>query len=254
MTQTLLTNAHIVGPDRDFTGSVVIEDGTITEVLPRNVAGGLDMNGSFLIPGVIDIHSDYLERELAPRPTAKIPLELALNVMDLRAISSGLTTVATAARIAQEQEGREARSEGGRFGGRNDALKLARRFEELAPEMRIHHVIHLRWNTNFEPDDDLFEEIASRIASGPVSYKITAQLAAAGDTVDDATIHWPEDRPVAELGTLTLTAPVADDATEQKQIIFDPIPRVDGIEPSDDPLLELRAAVYLISGRRRRKA
>jgi len=100
----------------------------------------------------------------------------------------------------------------------------------------------------------LFEEIVARIASGPVIHKITAQLAAAGDTVDDATIHWPEDRPVAELGTLTLTAPVADDAAEQKQIIFDPIPRVDGIEPSDDPLLELRAAVYLISGRRRRKA
>ena len=41
---------------------------------------------------------------------------------------------------------------------------------------------------------------------------------------------------------------------EQKKIIFDPIPRVDGIEPSDDPLLELRAAIYLLSGRRRRQA
>jgi catalase len=80
------------------------------------------------------------------------------------------------------------------------------------------------------------------------------QLANVGDVVDDATIHWPEDRKVVELGTLTLTAPVADDAQEQKQIIFDPIPRVDGIEPSDDPLLELRAAIYLISGRRRRAA
>jgi catalase len=47
---------------------------------------------------------------------------------------------------------------------------------------------------------------------------------------------------------------VADQAADQKQIIFDPIPRVEGIEPSEDPLLELRAAVYLISGRRRRKA
>jgi catalase len=47
---------------------------------------------------------------------------------------------------------------------------------------------------------------------------------------------------------------VLDEAHEQKQTIFDPIPRVDGIEPSDDPLLELRAAVYLMSGRRRRSA
>src|SRR5271170_6882221 len=100
----------------------------------------------------------------------------------------------------------------------------------------------------------LFDEIKERIAAGPVKYKILVQLANDGDVVDDATIHWPEDRTLQELGTLELAAPVADDAHEQKQIIFDPIPRVDGIEPSDDPLLELRAAVYLISGRRRRAA
>ena len=102
--------------------------------------------------------------------------------------------------------------------------------------------------------DYLFEEIASRIAAGPVKFKVNAQLAAPGDVVDDATIHWPAERKVAELGTLTLTAPVADNLAEQKQIIFDPIPRVDGVEASNDPLLELRAAIYLISGRRRRKA
>jgi catalase len=80
------------------------------------------------------------------------------------------------------------------------------------------------------------------------------QVAEDGDVVDDATIHWPETRKLVELGTLTLTVPVADSDHEQKHIIFDPIPRVDGIEPSDDPLLELRAAIYLISGRRRRSA
>jgi len=47
---------------------------------------------------------------------------------------------------------------------------------------------------------------------------------------------------------------VSDSEAQQRQIIFDPIPRVDGIEPSADPLLELRAAVYLLSGRRRRQA
>ena len=57
-----------------------------------------------------------------------------------------------------------------------------------------------------------------------------------------------------DLGTIALTAPVPDDAHEQKQIIFDPIPRLDGIEPSDDPLLELRAAIYLMSGRRQQGA
>ena len=65
---------------------------------------------------------------------------------------------------------------------------------------------------------------------------------------------WPESRKLLELGSLSFTEPVPDEAHEQKQIIFDPIPRVDGIEASDDPLLELRAAVYLLSGRRRRAA
>jgi catalase len=100
----------------------------------------------------------------------------------------------------------------------------------------------------------LFDELAERIAKGPIKLLILVQLANQVDVVDDATIHWPEDRTLLELGTVVLTAPVPDSAHEQKQIIFDPIPRVDGIAPSDDPLLELRAAVYLLSGRRRRAA
>jgi catalase len=100
----------------------------------------------------------------------------------------------------------------------------------------------------------LFDELAERIARGPITFRILVQLANDGDTVDDATVHWPEERTLLELGKITLTETVADDALEQQHIIFDPIPRVEGIEPSADPLLELRAAVYLISGRRRRTA
>lgn len=100
----------------------------------------------------------------------------------------------------------------------------------------------------------LFDEIAERVTKDPVKFRIFVQLANEGDVTDDATIHWPEDRKQLELGTIELTQPVAENAHEQKTIIFDPIPRVDGIEPSDDPLLELRAAIYLISGRKRRTA
>ena len=100
----------------------------------------------------------------------------------------------------------------------------------------------------------LFTELKDRIAAGEIKFKVLAQLAEEGDVVDDATIHWPEDRELLEIGTLVLTAPVAEDVKEQQHIIFDPIPRVDGIEPSADPLLELRAAIYLLSGRRRRAA
>ncbi len=99
-----------------------------------------------------------------------------------------------------------------------------------------------------------FDEVKERVAGGAIKFRVMAQLAGPGDAVDDATIHWPEERRVVELGTLELTALVPNDAEEQRTVIFDPIPRVEGIEPSADPLLELRAAVYLISGRRRRAA
>jgi catalase len=100
----------------------------------------------------------------------------------------------------------------------------------------------------------LFDELMQRIAAGPIRFRILVQVADTNDVVDDATIHWPEVRLMIELGTLVLTDVVPDNEHEQKNIIFDPIPRVDGIEPSDDPLLELRAAIYLLSGRRRRQA
>jgi alpha-D-ribose 1-methylphosphonate 5-triphosphate diphosphatase len=164
MTETILTNAHIVCPNQEDHGTVVLEDGKIIDILSHNIAEGIDLHGALLIPGVVDIHSDYLERELKPRPTAQIPLELALHVMDMRALSSGLTTVCTAARIVHEQENRlerdgSAAREPVRGGTRQDGLKLARRFEELAKRMRVHHLIHLRWNTNFTPEESVFEEM-----------------------------------------------------------------------------------------------
>jgi catalase len=99
-----------------------------------------------------------------------------------------------------------------------------------------------------------YDELAERVAKEPIRFRIVVQLADAGDTVDDATVQWPESRKTVDLGTIELTAVVPDTLAQQKQIIFDPIPRVDGIEPSGDPLLELRAAIYLLSGRRRRAA
>jgi len=83
---------------------------------------------------------------------------------------------------------------------------------------------------------------------------VLVQVAAPGDVTDDATIHWPEDREIVPLGTIELADVLEDSLAQQKHIIFDPIPRVDGIEPSADPLLELRAAIYLLSGRERRSA
>jgi catalase len=98
----------------------------------------------------------------------------------------------------------------------------------------------------------LFDEIAQRLAQGPIAFRIVVQLAEDGDTVDDATVRWPETRPLLTLGEISLSAVAPDNAREQQKIIFDPIPRVAGIEASADPLFEPRANIYLMSGRRRR--
>ncbi|HEX3437882.1 MAG TPA: catalase family peroxidase [Pseudacidobacterium sp.] len=100
----------------------------------------------------------------------------------------------------------------------------------------------------------LFDELKQRLASSPVKFKILVQLAADGDATNDATIRWPETRALVEFGEISLTGSVENNAKEQQHIIFDPIPRVDGIEASADPLFQPRADVYLMSGRRRRAA
>lgn len=102
--------------------------------------------------------------------------------------------------------------------------------------------------------DFLFDDIRERLAHGPLKLRIVVQLAGTGDVVDDATIHWPADRLQIEFGVVALTGVAPENEAEQRHIIFDPIPRVDGIDPSGDPLLEPRADVYLASGRRRRSA
>ncbi|MBV8351999.1 MAG: catalase, partial [Verrucomicrobia bacterium] len=122
----------------------------------------------------------------------------------------------------------------------------------IVPDAGIEHLDDA--TTKAKDANYLFDELNQRIAAGPISFQILAQMANDDDIVDDATVHWPEDRPLIRLGRIVLIAPLPDNLREQKKIIFDPIPRVDGIEPSADPLFELRAAVYLISGRRRRQA
>jgi catalase len=100
----------------------------------------------------------------------------------------------------------------------------------------------------------LFDELAQRLARGPVRFSISVQLAGDGDDIADATAAWPEGRPEVAFGTVTLTERVNDANPEIRKIIFDPVPRVDGIDPSADPLIEVRSALYLLSGRRRRAA
>lgn len=102
----------------------------------------------------------------------------------------------------------------------------------------------------------LFDEIRERLQSGAVEFMLAAQVAREDDVTDDATVIWPDEREVVELGVLKIEKTLGEEEsrTQQKRIIFDPIPRVEGVEASNDPLLEVRANVYLISGQQRRSA
>jgi alpha-D-ribose 1-methylphosphonate 5-triphosphate diphosphatase len=142
----VLTNARIVTPNGVIDGSVALEDGRISEVGERYYSDGIDLNGAFLMPGVIDVHTDYLEKEISPRPGAEVSLEMALHFMDLRALACGLTTVLSAARVSPERTG----SAGSWHG---DGIRLAREMQRLAPLMRARHLVHVRWDTRYLPID-----------------------------------------------------------------------------------------------------
>ena len=163
MADLILSNAHIVLPDRELDGSVVVENGRISDISPRKYAAGLDLHGVLLVPGVIDVHTDYLEREISPRPSAQFPVEMALHVMDLRALGCGLTTVLSAARISEEKEGTVGSWHG-------DGLELARQYESLAPQMRARHLIHVRWDTNFPSADGALKELLQLKSIGNLVY------------------------------------------------------------------------------------
>ena len=98
----------------------------------------------------------------------------------------------------------------------------------------------------------LFEGLVTRLQKGMATFELFAQMAQHGDVTDDCT--WPESRAKVKLGQVHLHSVMEDNESEQKRIIFDSVPRVEGIEPSGDPLIDTRAAAYLISGRERHAA
>jgi catalase len=93
----------------------------------------------------------------------------------------------------------------------------------------------------------LSEELKTRLAKAPIRFRLLLQIADAGDQTNDGSLIWPEERKKVELGIITITSVVADSATAERQLAFDPTRLVDGIELSDDPLPKLRSRVYAYS-------
>ena len=95
--------------------------------------------------------------------------------------------------------------------------------------------------------DYLQEEIAARLERGPARFTLQLQIAGEGDAVDDPTAAWPDERDTVEAGTLELTAV----REAEEPVVFDPARVTDGIELSDDPILNFRPRAYSVSVERR---
>lgn len=95
--------------------------------------------------------------------------------------------------------------------------------------------------------DALFGEMEERLLQAPVGFELVLEIAQPGDVLDDATALWPEDREHIAIGRLTLVAPTSEDAIGDRVMNHDPTMLVDGIEASDDPILQIRRGVYELS-------
>jgi catalase len=99
--------------------------------------------------------------------------------------------------------------------------------------------------------DYLQKEIRDRVEREPVRFTLALQIAGPGDAVDDPTSVWPKDRQRVRAGTLELTGLETERETGGDVLVFDPTRVVDGIELSDDPILNFRHRAYTDSVTRR---
>ncbi|HAO24444.1 MAG TPA: catalase, partial [Methylophaga sp.] len=93
----------------------------------------------------------------------------------------------------------------------------------------------------------LMNEIRERLPQQAAKFRLSVQLAEDGDEVNDATVVWPDDRQVVELGTIVIEAAMADAAAYEKATMFNPLALPEGIEPSADPILLARPGAYAVS-------
>ena len=138
--ETLLANALIVLPGEVRRGSVLLRDGRIADIgtgagVPK---GAVDCGGDYLAPGLVELHTDNLERHIQPRPGVNWPHEAAILAHDAELASVGITTVFDAMRVGSIPTGV------GRHGayarGLADELWALRAGDAL----RISHFLHLR--------------------------------------------------------------------------------------------------------------
>ncbi|RXT29481.1 alpha-D-ribose 1-methylphosphonate 5-triphosphate diphosphatase [Rhizobium leguminosarum] len=99
-----LSNFTLVLPNEVVSeGSVRVEGGVIAEIRPEPVAGAaIDGGGRLLMPGFVDLHGDMIEREIAPRPNATMPIDFGIHELDKKLAAAGVTTAFAAVSFATE--------------------------------------------------------------------------------------------------------------------------------------------------------
>ncbi|WP_106745240.1 alpha-D-ribose 1-methylphosphonate 5-triphosphate diphosphatase [Yoonia maritima] len=142
MTQEItLANAQLILADEVITGSLKMQGGIITDIAHGTTipTGAIDCDGDFVCPGMIELHTDNLERHISPRPKVDWPHRAAIVAHDRELAGTGITTVFDAIRV-----GSITSDHGKRYG------KYARQVADEILQMRnaralkISHHIHLR--------------------------------------------------------------------------------------------------------------
>lgn len=148
-----LANARLVLPDQVVTGAITIEQGVITDIAEgdKTPSGSIDCAGDFVMPGLVELHTDNLERHMEPRPEVDWPHLPALIAHDAELASVGITTVFDALRAGSIHSGK------GRYIDYARAVAdelLAARAQGV---FKISHFLHLRAEICSET---LLEELA----------------------------------------------------------------------------------------------
>lgn len=139
--QTIFANAHLILKDEVVQGSLCIRDGLIADIASGSDVphGAIDLEGAYLAPGLVELHTDNLERHLAPRPKVDWPYRAAILAHDRELAGTGITTVFDAIRVGSIVSGN---SKGyGKYARQMADEILAVRANG---SLRISHHIHLR--------------------------------------------------------------------------------------------------------------
>lgn len=157
--ELILTNARVVTRDAVFDGTVRVADGRIAAVERgrSRVAGALDCEGDLLIPGLVELHTDNLERHVAPRPGVVWPSLPALAAHDAQLAAAGITTVLDALAVgADREDGLRRRI----LAEAAEAVRTAR----AAGLLRADHFLHMR----LELSDPAVAELFAPFAGDPL--------------------------------------------------------------------------------------